>query len=150
MKFKIDHCSKTYEGFSLLYLKAKLFLVKRLIDSKFSDSTKLNNQSSSANQSQNASNLTPPSKKKSSKMDKFLSIFFKPLIEPNENKNQTQLENEDEREANVKSTNFSPTPYTSNSHEQIYGLHENKPNQIFSNGIQTPQVELDLSDIKTK
>jgi hypothetical protein len=34
IKFKIENCAKTYEDFSLLYLKAKLFLVKRLIDMK--------------------------------------------------------------------------------------------------------------------
>ena len=131
----------------MLYLKAKLFLVKRLIDSKLSDSTKSNNPLSN-NQSPN---VTPPTKKKSSKMDKFLSIFFKPLIEPNENKSIVESENQNEQEASyVKSTNFSVTPFTSNSHEQIYGLHENKPNHVFSNGIVTPQVELDLNEIKTK
>jgi hypothetical protein len=84
-------------------------------------------------------------------MDKFLSIFFKPLIEPNENKNIAELENQDEQEANyVKSTNFSVPTFTSNSHEQIYGLHENKPNNMLSNGVVTPQVELDLNEVKTK
>jgi hypothetical protein len=85
-------------------------------------------------------------------MDKFLSIFFKPLIEtnPNENKNQAHQENGEEQESSVKSTNHSLNSYTSNSHDQVYGLHENKTNQVFSNGLLTPQVELDLNDIKTK
>ena len=143
VKFKIDNCSKTYENFSLLYLKAKILLVKRLVDSKsaLSDSNKANLQPS---QLQNSSaSLTPPLKKKSSKMDKFLSVFFKPLIDltVNEDKNQYQLSEED-----IKPRNYSSTPNAPNSKN----FYENNNSHAFSNGLLTPQVEIDLNDIRTK
>ena len=73
VKYKIDHCSRTYENFSLLYLKAKLYLVKRLIDSKSNPPAIELNKSKNVNsqagvQSPNPGNTTPTTKKKS-KMD---------------------------------------------------------------------------------
>jgi hypothetical protein len=133
VKFKIDNCSKTYENFSLLYLKAKLFLVKRLIDSKSSESdttnsSRMNSTQLAANESA-SSNLTPPSgKKKFSKMDKFLSIFFKPLIELT-----PQNEGDDDEDANISGMPYTPKSQFSYDDENV-----------------SPQAEMQLDDVKMK
>ncbi|RNA15972.1 hypothetical protein BpHYR1_050963 [Brachionus plicatilis] len=89
VKFKIEACSKTYNNFSLLYLKAKVFLIKRLIESrkhnfsyvkpndkKFAENLKLNNVNLIENQNEKKSKT-----KKIFSMESIFSIFFKPLNE---------------------------------------------------------------------
>ena len=164
VKFKIDNCSKTYENFSLLYLKAKIFLVKRLIDSKSDAKQYTKNpslpsqQMSSQSHTQNVASTTattPPSsnKKKSSKMDKFLSIFFKPLIELSDNTSRKGSQDEDSNhngdELN-EVTNLATLSAASASNEQMFGFQENQASQLYGNVLLTPQVEIDLNDIKTK
>ena len=85
MKYKIDACSKTYNSFSLLYLKAKMCLIKRLIEnnrsSKHTTSQRTHsdqvNNSHVASSSFPYSNTIPTGGKKKFSVDRFLSIFFK-------------------------------------------------------------------------
>ncbi|CAF0733065.1 unnamed protein product [Brachionus calyciflorus] len=90
VKFKIEACSKTYNNFALLYLKAKIFLVKRLIDSNKKNTINQNTNgpkdrlsnlsSSSLNNGQilngHNNDRNTKSKKKFS-METILNIFFK-------------------------------------------------------------------------
>lgn len=146
VRYKIDQCSRTYENFSLLYLKAKLFLVKRLVDSRSNaaaiELNKSKSQSSQANQSQTPGNTTPTTKKKS-KMDKFLSIFFKPLVD------MTPTVNNQEEEDYKRSSTFAVTPFSPVSTRSDSSFQENK---YFNNSpeLLTPHVELDLNDVRTK
>lgn len=96
VKYKIDGCAKSYENFSLLYLKAKLTLVKRLFDTRtirhhhnqIQNGAKSHEQQQPTNTSvavpngnqNNQTQLTkqPTAAKKKFTVDRFLSIFFKP------------------------------------------------------------------------
>lgn len=77
VKYKIDACSRTYNNFSLLYLRAKVNLVKRLADN---NSIRVKNTSLKSSPSSNFSNqtqsqTTPPTSKKKLIVDRILSIF---------------------------------------------------------------------------
>lgn len=84
VKYKIDACSRTYNNFSLLYLRAKVNLVKRLADNNSIrvKNTSLKSSPSSTFSNQTQSQTTPPTSKKKLIVDRILSIF-KPEIKEN-------------------------------------------------------------------
>lgn len=140
VKFKIEACSKTYNNFSLLYLKAKIFLVKRLIQSR---SKSPNNQNTDINKGQDPLNLansnqivnhTPasqnqaPKMKKKFSMDKLLSIFFKPLIE----------------------INNTPAPSQDNKNDYIYvaPVMQDQRSSKYSNGYYNSRSDFEPNDYK--
>lgn len=77
VKYKIDACSRTYNNFSLLYLRAKVNLVKRLADNNSIrvKNTSLKSSPSSTFSNQTQSQTTPPTSKKKLIVDRILSIF---------------------------------------------------------------------------
>jgi hypothetical protein len=159
VKLKIDACSKSYDNFELLYLKAKLSLVKRLIDSKKIHNNKQlefnqqqqapdqNNvsldQSNNSSFNSNSNNNSVINKKKST-LDKLLSVFFK------SNDSNTNSQTNDNNLVSSKSSNSSSFP--SKNSDFINGS-PNTPRSntnSFNHVLNTPQVEIDLSDVKTK
>lgn len=98
VKFKIEACAKTYNNFSLLYFKAKLFLIKRLIDSK--SITVISNQKNQTTKSidNSISFSNNNSVKKKFTIDRFLNFF-----KPNSNSDDQEFQSEfDLKDANLK------------------------------------------------
>jgi hypothetical protein len=97
VKFKIEACAKTYNNFSLLYFKAKLFLIKRLIDSK--TITVISNQKNQTKSIDNSISFSSNnSVKKKFTMDRFLNFF-----KPNSNSDDQEFQSEfDLKDTNLK------------------------------------------------
>jgi hypothetical protein len=157
VKYKIDACSKTYNNFSLLYLKAKMCLVKRLVENNrpkpIHVPRSLDQTNHPNNSPQNKANTTPNSKKKFS-VDRFLSIFFK----------------SDKETTSPQLPIYSPSTQDHSENSLYYNQREHKfiserlntpnttpkttPNRSINNGslleLTTPVVELDLNDVKMK
>ena len=145
VKYKIDACSKTYNNFPLLYLRAKVCLVKRLVENstrlkQLPSSTSLYRMNTSTNCNQNQSTspsgattttTTPPTKKKFT-VDRILSIFFKP---------------DKDNQASSPASSSSPSPSVSSrptSSQTTPVSRQVNPELV------TSVVELDLDESKTK
>jgi hypothetical protein len=90
VKTKIDSCSQTYNNFTLLYLQAEIFLIKRLINP--SNESKTN--SKTINESPSNANLKSPASTPTKKSfgDKILDLFRRPSnSKPNEVENNNDL-----------------------------------------------------------
>jgi hypothetical protein len=169
VKFKIENCGKTYNNFSLLYLKAKLTLVKRLVDTRMpprnvpaisgssshvpsSGVVTMTTSAAAATAIPTQTSTTPKTKKKFN-VDRILNIFFKSnsndnlnLMSPSFSGNSHQT-----NPVNLAATAAErSTMAKSNIGQLTMATHAANSNSNDQQELFTPNVEIDLNDIKMK